>query len=107
MTSEEIKQRNRKASDLAWLAQEALVRIAGGRASDDLKPKLAGVAKEALIRLRDLTKDDYRLVIEDLDRLIGRHQARGSAWSEAIDQMESVLQWTQNAPMAPRVRRAV
>lgn len=105
MTLDEIKRLNRDANELSWLAQEIIYRIVDGKA---LTPKLATTAKEALIRLRVLTQGDYRMVIEDLDRLITGHTPRGAAWDATIDQMESVLQWTQNSPMTPRVvRRAV
>lgn len=99
MVNAEAKYKNRQANDWAWFTQEVVIRLQDGKT---VSPKLIAWAKEALVGLRDLTGADYREVIEDLDRLIGGHAPRGAAWSQTIDQMENVLQWTQNAPMSPR-----
>jgi hypothetical protein len=105
--NEQRKIQNRTVNDLAWVAQEALLRIQAGTSSQTIIPKLAFAAKEALLRLRPLTGGDYRVAIDDLERLIHSHQARGTAWDETIGQMERILQETQNAPMAPREMRVV
>lgn len=106
-TYQDRRERNRSANDLASLAQEALVLLQAGSTRQTTTRKVAAVAKEALTRLRTLTGDDYRQAIDGLERLVQGHAARGTAWNQVVDQMERVLQWTQNAPMASQVRRGV
>ena len=103
-SKKERMEKNRQVYDFAWLAQEAIIRIHQGGCSQTATAKLAGVAKEALLRLRPLTGETYQIAVDDLCRLEQRHQARGTTWTETINQMEDLLQWLDNAPMA---RRAV